>query len=166
MAQLTAERLREALDYNPGTGVFTRKATANINPKAQAGSVAGSIATNGYRMIRVDTKRYCAHRLAWLYVFGVWPRAEIDHVNNQRDDNRLSNLREATRRENAANARLAVNNSSGVKGVSFDRWTGRWIAYAHVEGKMRNLGRFDNQADAARASYEARRKAFGEFARV
>lgn len=90
---LSLALLRSCLAYDPDTGVFTRLKTDNPNPAAVVGGVAGHVQPHGYRHIRVGDHRYLAHRLAWFYVYGVWPADEIDHINRDRDDNRISNLR-------------------------------------------------------------------------
>ena len=93
-------RLKEQLKYIPTTGEFIRLVT---RPRAPKGSVAGTINGRGYRWIRVLNKRYQAHRLAWLFYYGEWPENEIDHINNDKDDNRITNLRDVTHGENQQN---------------------------------------------------------------
>ena len=164
MITLTVEDARAALDYDPVTGVFTRKGPS-FGPQMQEGAQPGHLSRDGYRYIRVKSKRYLAHRLAWFLVHGYWP-AEVDHINLDKDDNRITNLREATRSQNMANASLPTHNTSGVKGVHFDKVSGRWMAYMMVEKRFKNLGRFDTQ-EAAQAARELHfRKAFGDFARA
>ena len=165
VASLTAEKVRDALAYNPETGVFTRKESSNPNPRAQEGMQAGGRASNGYLRVRIGAKRYLAHRLAWFYVYGRWP-TEVDHINGEKDDNRIGNLREATRSQNMANGPKQRNNTSGEKGVHFDKATSRWMAYINLQGKMKNLGRFDTKEAAVAARQQAFHKAFGEFART
>lgn len=163
MAGLSAARLRAALDFNPETGAFTRK-VSGFNPRVQAGTRAGGLARDGYRYVRVDTTRYLEHRLAWFYVYGHWP-SEIDHANGVKDDNRIANLRVATRTQNNANKALQRNNASGFKGVHFDKANQKWMAYLQVSGKFKNLGRFDSIEAAVEARRQEGRKTFGEFAR-
>lgn len=93
---LTAERLRELLSYDPETGWFTWRVTRSSNGRADAGSRAGALRSDGYRHVTVDQHKYKEHRLAWLYMTGKWPEADLDHKNNTRDDNRFSNLRAAS----------------------------------------------------------------------
>lgn len=163
---LNVETLRNALDYNPETGVFLRIATSTFNPRVQVGSEAGFPCRNGYRRIRIGRKAYFSHRLAWFYVHGEWPKDEIDHINGVRDDNRIANLRQATRTQNLGNTKLSKKNTSGIKGVIFDKANAKWMAYIMVKRKFLNLGRFDSK-EAARAAREvAHRKAFGEFLRA
>jgi hypothetical protein len=97
--ELTAERLRELLDYDPKSGVWVWRISRK---RMRIGSVAGSINGDGYRRLMVDGRRYQASRLAWLYVIGSWPIAEIDHKNLDKADDRFCNLRECTRLQNQA----------------------------------------------------------------
>ena len=130
------------------------------------GTKAGTVLANGYVHIGFCRRYYKAHRLAWLLMTGSWPSALIDHVNGVKSDNRWSNLREATRTQNAANARLAVHNSSGFKGVSFHARRGRWQANIRTEGRYRYLGLFDTAEEAHAAYSREAKKHFGEFARI
>lgn len=143
---LTADRLREAVSYDPETGIFRRKQPTR---RVRVGSVCGSPDTNGYLLFRIDAKRYLAHRLAWLYSYGVWPSGDIDHINHDTSDNRLVNLRDVTRSTNMHNMRKPRHNASGVRGVCFDSTSRRWMAYVQVDRKFKNLGRFEKKEDAA-----------------
>jgi hypothetical protein len=98
---LTQEMLRKVIHYDPATGQFTWLKIGNTN--GFAGKVAGSLDQQGYRRISVYSRFYKAHRLAWLYIHGVWPEPEIDHINRIRDDNRIENLRVADRLLNMRN---------------------------------------------------------------
>jgi hypothetical protein len=144
--ELTAERLRELLSYDPETGVFTWRVTRGGG--AQVGSVAGAIDRHGYRHIKLDYRLYRAHRLAWLYVYGAFPSKELDHINRLRDCNAISNLREATRSENGQNKVLQANNTSGFKGVSWDKRARKWAAQIALNGKNKFLGRFSTPHEA------------------
>ena len=146
------ERVRELLDYNPDTGVFTWK--VKRGGKAQAGTVAGYEHVTGYWYIAIDKKYYPAHRLAWLYIHGVEPENDIDHINHQRSDNRISNLREATRSQNCAN-------KVGTKGFIFRR--GLYEVYVKVFQKRHFIGCFKTEDEAREAYAVARIKYFGEF---
>lgn len=157
---LTAERLRSLLDYDPATGVFLWR--VRRGPSALAGSIAGHIIAGGYRLIGVDGTEYYAHRLAWLYVHGAWPTGHIDHQNVTPGDDRISNLREATRSQNLANRPAQSNNTSGLKGVSFHKGAGRWRAT--IQHKY--LGLFDTAEEAHAAYRAAASRVFGEFARA
>ncbi|MCI0598744.1 MAG: HNH endonuclease [Beijerinckiaceae bacterium] len=159
---ITTERLREVLAYDPDTGVFTWRVARG---RQSAGPEAGSLDGRGYRQIRIDGRRYQAHRLAWLYMAGAWPKDEIDHVNMDCADNRFENLREATRSQNQANIRAQSNNTSGFKGVCWHKRDRRWEAKIMVCGRKKHLGYFDTPK-AAHAAYVAAAKLhFKEFAR-
>lgn len=164
MDRLTVERLKLLLSYDSATGLFTRLSTGSFNPNVKPGCAAGCV-SHGYRYIRVDGARYAAHRLAWFCTYGMWPSCELDHVNGDKDDNRIANLREATRSQNMANTDKPATNTSGMKGVHFDHTSGRWMAYMYVDRQFKNLGRFDSFEAAAQARREAFALAFGEFAR-
>lgn len=155
-------RLLELLDYSPDTGVFTRKIGSR---NRRAGSVAGSN-SHGYREIKLDRKKYLAHRLAWFYVHGSWPKCLIDHIDMDRSNNRISNLREATHSTNKANRPRPANNKSGIKGVSFYKPTQKWQASICRQYKQTHLGFFESKESAAEAYRAAAGRLFGEFARV
>lgn len=158
---MNQDRLRELLSYDPDTGVFTW-----LVPKGRSrrGQVAGCVSVNGYVEIRIDRHHHLGHRLAWLYVFGEFPKEQIDHINNDRSDNRLSNLRAATNSQNHCNKKRPVNNTSGVKGVTWDTDRQRWAAQLVVNGNRKFLGRFAEIADATAAVEQARAAMHKEFA--
>jgi hypothetical protein len=158
---LSQERLRALLHYDPETGRFTWIAPSGRRVKA--GSIAGC-KTCGYIAIRIDGRRYMAHRLAWLYQTGQWPTCVVDHKNGERHDNRWSNLREATPSQNRANMRKLDRNTSGHKGVT--RHRAKWAAQIHVGGKHFHLGVYVSAAEAAEAYNAAAKQFFGEFARA
>ena len=161
---ISAERLREILHYDPETGVFTWNISTNNFVKI--GSVAGSPDDKGYLLIQIDGRRHKAHRLAWLYETGKWPRDMIDHVNGISSDNRFANLREATRSENMCNKGPPANNRTGLKGVRWRSEHRRWQAQIGVNGQKKHLGYFSTPEEA-HAAYAAAAKAFhGDFARV
>lgn len=160
-APITVERLRELLDYHPETGVFRWKVSKSQG--TAAGSAAGFVEREGYRRIKVDGRKYKAHRLAWLHVHGEWPSREIDHVNRNPDDNRIDNLRLATASQNRGNSRRLSNNTSGYKGVSFRPETGRWRARISHGGKSTCLGDFSSPEEASAAYLSAAKAFFGEF---
>jgi len=150
------------LDYDPATGIFRWRET---RPKVVVGAVAGTL-QHSYWMIHFRGVDYHAHRLAWLYMRGRWPDGDIDHRNGNRLDNRIDNLREATRSQNNANTRLPRHNTSGFKGVSYYRQTGRWMAYIRHEGRRYYLGMFTTAGEAAAAYDAAAIRLKGEFART
>lgn len=154
-APLTAERLRELLHYDPETGVFT---WATKRRGSNLGAVAGNTShKGGYRTISVDNRRYTAHRLVWLYVYGEFPSDEIDHIDRNPDNNALANLRACTRRENAYNTVRQPGATSDYRGVTWDKARRKWAAKIRMpDGTRRQLGRFDSEAEAAHAYAEAR----------
>ena len=160
---ITAERLRELLHYDPVTGAFTWK----VKQRAQSpvGSVAGTAGSHGYRQIRVEGTIYLAHRLAWLYVYGVWPLRLVDHANNVRLDNRIINLRAADRSKNAANCATHRDNVTGLKGAHPTGKRGKFKAEIFVGGRNRHLGTFETAVEAHEAYCRAAVEMFGEYAR-
>lgn len=161
-ADLSLERLRGALHYDPESGAFT---WASPRRKIRVGDEAGYVDRHKYRIIHLDGVDYAAHRLAWFYVHGEWPD-EIDHINGEAADNRLCNLRIATRSQNNGNTRLPSHNTSGYKGVSFYKQTNRWQAYIKKDGQRYHLGFFATAEEAAAAYDRAAVEFFGEFAKT
>jgi len=147
---ITQSILKEYLHYNPDTGIFTRvKRSANA---IQVGDVAGCLSkSNGYLVFHVLNKLWLAHRLAWLYSYGEWPEHQIDHINHNRTDNRLINLRAVTHKENTRNKSLLTANKSGFNGVSWAKDRSKWRAIIEVSGKVIRLGSFDDIKDAIEA---------------
>lgn len=156
MPAATLENLRETFDYDPKTGKFSWKAEP------------GSITANGYRYIKVNGKLQLAHRLAWLYYYGEEPVGLVDHINGDRADNRIENLRIATYSQNSANAKLHTRNTSGLKGVCKivrkGVWTGRWQASITHNNKQIGLGSFKTKELAHVAYMKAAERLQGEFA--
>lgn len=154
---LTAQRLKEVLHYDADTGLFTRFPVKGSSRKHRVGATPKS-ESNGYLRIKIDHKLYRAHRLAWLYVYDEWPNDQIDHINGDKTDNRILNLRAATSSQNKQNARKArLDSRSGLIGAMWHGQSGKWRACIQVDGKRKYLGRFD-QAEQAHAVYiEAKR---------
>ena len=178
MRDITQENLHNVLHYDPETGIFRWKerqlpefATSQYEflirvwNSRWAGQIVGSPDRNGHIYITHLGSKHAAHRLAWLYVHGEPVPMCVDHINGIYADNRISNLRAATRHENAQNSRLRKDNTSGHKGVSRCRKTQRWIAQITAHGYIRQLGRFDSIEDAIAARKEAEAVHFGEFSR-
>ncbi len=113
---LTQERLKELLHYDPNTGHFRWKVSNAYT--VIVGQIAGWNNGKSARRINIDMKPYLAHRLAWFYVYGEWPN-QIDHINRNRMDNRICNLRNATNSQNQANMKAKSNNRLGIRGLSF-----------------------------------------------
>jgi hypothetical protein len=151
------------LDYNPETGEFLWKASRGRRAK---GARAGSVRSNGYAYIWVKGGYYRAHRLAWLYVHGRFPDLEIDHVNMNKTDNRIENLRLATHSQNGANTGKKRNNKSGYKGVHYSRIRKKWRAQIEKGGNKHHLGLFYTPEEAHNAYIKAAQELFGEFARA
>lgn len=150
---LTHSELIELLHYDQDTGIFTRKAKHYSKSAFKIGDIAGSLTNKGYVVIMVKAKKYSAHRLVWLYVYGKFPSMDIDHKNGIRNDNRLCNLREASSSQNSMNYGVPSNNTTGFKGVSFFKRTGRWKASAKLNGHPYHLGYFSSP-ELASAAYE------------
>lgn len=132
----------------------------------KAGSSAGSVKPNGYLRIVFDGRGYLGHRLVWFFVHGVWPDKQIDHINGERSDNRIANLRLATCTQNLGNARKPSHNTSGLKGVSWNKATKKWLTQIQVYGKATCLGFFADASEAHEAYRSAAIARFGEFARA
>lgn len=157
---LSLDELKAHIHYNPDTGVFTR--LVKTSNRSLIGAASGGYGAHGYYRVSLLGKRYYAHRLAWFYVHGEWPE-EIDHVNGVRDDNRLSNLRLASRRENCVNAPAKLSNTSGFKNVSFNAERNQWMARGRHLGKRKNLGLFDTPEEAYQAWKRFAASSDGDF---
>lgn len=160
---LTAKRLRELLSYDPITGHFHWRTGGRGR---RANLLAGTLHHRGYIDIGIDGEVYRAHRLAWLYVFGKWPSAGLDHWNSVFSDNSLANLREADQTENGGNRVKNKNNTSGYKGAHWNKVICKWVATISVNGKRKHIGCFDTPQDAHAAYITEARKVFGVFARA
>jgi hypothetical protein len=159
-SDLCADRLRQLLDYNADTGIFRWKASRG---RARAGSVAGYLDSRGYRRIKVDGRHY-AHRLAYLWLHGVWPPDQIDHINIIPAENRAENLRPCNQSQNQANKRCGRDSISGLKGAY--RHYHKWKSWITKDGRRIHLGTFAT-AEEAHAAYCAKGKElFGEFFRA
>ncbi len=159
---ITQERLKELFRYDPETGEFIR--LAKSGRKGRVGDVVGTINKAGYVVIGIDGVVYYAHRLAWRYMTGgIVP--QIDHADGSRANNKWRNLRHATHTQNILNAKLAKNNTSGFKGVTWHKGAGRWPASLYLNGSPNYLGLFDTPEDAHAAYMRAATNAHPEFAR-
>ena len=152
--ELTAEYLRSVLHYEPETGIFTRK--VSTARRVKAGDIAGCPDGDGYLRIKLQSRRYKAHRLAWLHFHGVWPKDQLDHINRNRSDNRIANLREATNKQNQQNTGKRSDNKSGHPGVSWYKPYSKWRAQIMHNQKQIHLGYFSilEEAIAARKAAE------------
>lgn len=158
---LSLEVLKNLLNYDPKSGEF--RWLKNRSSKAKAGQVAGSVCKDGYRHIKVNGMNHKAHRLAWFYCHGVWPDSEIDHQFHDRDDNRAKFIRKATPSENSMNRSVRNDNSSGFKGVSWNKKSKKWSAEITSKGKRMFLGFFEHPELAAEAYRKAVEEHHGKF---
>lgn len=161
---ITQEYLRSIVDYNPETGIFR---WSKVRYGTSVGKIAGTLTDEGYVQIMIDRVGYRAHRLAWLYVHGYMP-GEVDHIDQKglKSDNRLCNLRPATSAQNKHNKGLTKRNTSGYKGVSYDKSRNKYCAAIMVNGKTTHLGRFNTAEDAHKAYCKAAHELHGNFART
>lgn len=159
---LTVERLREIIHYNERTGEFTN--IGNRSARSSDGEPAGFFRKDGYYAIGVDGVHHLGHRLAWFYVHGRWPAEMIDHINGDRGDNRLVNLREAKGWQNSANAPARSTSGTGIKGVSYDARKKKFTARVMVQSRFYNLGYFSSKEDAAEAIAKLHKEHQGDFA--
>ena len=159
---ISQAQLKEVLEYNHDTGVFTW-IKSNGNRRLKAGDVAGTKMKSGYIRITIKGKMYPAHRLAYLYMTGKFPENFIDHINHIKDDNIWTNLRDATNSQNQANRLKLNNNTSGYKGVCWDKERKKWGAQIMYMNKRIYLGRYTTLQEAAEAYKKKSIELFGEF---
>ena len=160
----TRDEVAAILRYDRDTGDFfwlVKRGSRGI-----AGRKAGSIDGKRYIRIRIDGVDYRAHRLAWLLEYGEWPTDQLDHIDLDRKNNAILNLRQANNSLNNFNRETQSNNTSGVTGVRFDRFRSKWKAEIKKDGKMKYLGRFATKEEAAAVRAKAAVQYFGEFSRV
>jgi hypothetical protein len=165
------EKLKSLLDYESDTGLFKWKMRAvaaredKIFNSRFAGKTAGTINGHGYVQINVSGRLHKAHRLAWLFAHGSCPSL-IDHINRDKTDNRICNLREATKAQNAVNSGATARSKTGVKGVSWSDKENKWIAYIRVDGRSKRIGGFKDISAAASAYRSHSISLHGDFARL
>ena len=153
---LTQQELKKQLHYNPDTGLFTRLVTNSSRVKV--GDICKNY-SNGYIVFRVNSVLYKAHRLAWLYMTGNFPKYFIDHINGITNDNRFFNLRECNNAENAQNIKKPrINNKSGYLGVSWEKNNLKYVAKICIDGNRKRLGLYENAEDAHEAYLKAKRE--------
>jgi hypothetical protein len=167
---LTAAQLRAALDYEPRTGMFIWK---QREPGGKLNTWAGRRAgchkkgpAHDYIVIRINYQLYRAHRLAVLWMTGKWPEFEVDHRDGDPLNNRWKNLRVATSSQNKMNARKRSDNTSGYKGVWFEKRRNQWVAEIMVNERKRHVGLFTTIEEARAAREAAARALHGKFARI
>lgn len=166
MAEIEPEALSDLIHYDAETGRLTwmsRSASSFARPsdaKRWEANFSGrpaltALNDQGYLTGIIKGRPYRAHRVAWALAHGRWPDGQIDHLNGDRADNRLVNLRDVTGSHNQRNAKLQRNSQSGVCGVYWHAARGKWRAEITFDGKTRHLGQFSTKADAERARLEA-----------
>ncbi len=158
---MTQSELKSLLHYDQDTGIFTWK--SNIGHVKQ-NSTAGSVSKRQYYVIGINKKLWLAHRLAWFYVYGYWPKI-VDHINGNTIDNRISNLREASSIQNGYNQKINKNNKTGCKNVYWCKSKKRWIVKIKVNGHSKYIGCFKELELADLIAKEARNKYHHIFSR-
>lgn len=153
--------LKDLMRYCPQTGVFIWVKPANSR---MCGRRAGTVNSSGRRQIKIGDKFYKEHRLAWLYVYGEFPKGDLDHIDRNPLNNRISNLRLATKSQNSLNRGKPRHCSNPVKGVRFIAEKGKWRSYGNFQKKSVHIGYFDDLELAALVSSEFRDKYHGNFA--
>jgi hypothetical protein len=159
--RLSIEELRKVLRYDPATGHFWWLIVQKGIPRNRP---AGTIRPDGYRQIRWKNRIYFAHNLAFGFTFDRWPDPGADHINRDKGDNRITNLREASITENRANTEIGRRNTSGYKGVSFCKRDKRFVAVVNKEYRAYRLGKFSTAEEAAKAYDRKVVELFGHFA--
>jgi hypothetical protein len=145
---ITNNQLKELLDYNPQTGIFTWN-LANSN-RIKIGDIAGTLNANGYTYITINKKLYLAHRLAWLYIYDELPKNQIDHINGIKDDNRIENLRDVTHRQNNGNKKIHINGGRLV-GATYNKIRKKWQARIKFKQIVKHIGYYNTDIEAHNA---------------
>lgn len=157
-----ADLVRSMFTYRDGDLWWRQKTSNRVDTNRPAGNIS---ATDGYRRIGLKGHSYRAHRLIWMHVYGRWPNGEIDHIDGNRLNNHIENLREVTRHQNGRNLAKKSSNTSGHKGVTWSKAAGKWAAQISPNRRNVHLGLFDCPAAASFAYQIASDKHFGEYAR-
>lgn len=160
---ITAREISEELTFSAETGLFYWRASKG---RKQTVVPAGKRDGQGYIVIGFRGRAYAGHRLAWLCAFGEWPKHDIDHINGDRADNRIANLRPCTNQQNQRNRRPNPKASNGGLKGAMRAQNGRWQARIKVNDKTIHLGTFTTVLEAHTAYVEAAERLFGEFARI
>lgn len=154
------EIVKDLLAYNPDTGLLTWKMSRRGTVKA--GGIAGTVNDDGYIRVKVKQKFYPSHRIAWFIYHGQQPEGQLDHIDNDKTNNRISNLRLATPIQNNQNIGKTSSCTSGVKNVTWQK--GAWQVVIKVNGKPMYFGRFQNLFEARERAIEVRKRYHGDFA--
>lgn len=156
---ITKELLIRNFIYQPATGVFRRRTKSGT---AKRLDVAGKEDRDGYRAVRINSRFYMVHRIVFFWVHGFWPD-QVDHRNNNKGDNSISNLRAASHSQNRQNVRLQSNNSSGIKGVGWNKKAMKWQVRITLNGRVFCFGYYEDKFSAACAVFSERNRLHGEF---
>lgn len=159
---LSAEEAGLVWRYEPETGIFFW--LTKPRHKRQIGDAAGYKVNCGYWILRLGGRYYLAHRVAWLLTTGKWPKNEIDHIDGNRSNNQIKNLREATHSQNMANRKVSARSKTGIKGVHPNG--DGYAACIRINNKSIHLGYFNNLEDGKAAYDLAAKRVHGEFARI
>ncbi len=165
---LSAEFVRSLFEYNPRTGILRWKHRSDVGKwwnTRYAGKELCTIDKDGYLIALIGRKRYPAHRLAWIIVTGEWPKNDIDHRRKPRTNNKFKNLREATRAQNIYNSDRRSDNTSGHRGVYWNKAAQKWQAFIKADSIYRYLGIYKDKTNAIAARQEAAKNLHGPFAR-
>lgn len=158
---ITQAQLKSILDYDQDTGLFTWK--KKLSNRTEIGNLAGYYKDFKYTQICIEGTLYYAHRLVWLYMYGYMPKY-VDHINKNKSDNRLCNLREATNQQNAFNSKKPSNNTSGIKGVMWNKYAKKWHVQLCFNKKKKHIGYYADFFEACCISIKTRNLMHGEFA--
>jgi hypothetical protein len=152
---ITRQEAEKVLSYSPQTGVFTW--VCRVGTRRAAGDVAGYLHSTGCITIGLNKKHIKAHRLAWLFVYDEWPAGDIDHINGNRTDNRIENLRIATKTQNAQNQRRGTRNKHGLLGIK-QTPCGNWTSSIRVDGVLHHIGTFHTAQEAHTAYVKTKQR--------
>lgn len=157
------ERVKEAFDYDPATGILRWRISPH--PRIKVGQIAGSLEASGYWRVCLDGVIYKAQRLIFFWMTGRWPIPTADHRDLDKLNNRWVNIREASNQGQTANRGLTSSNTSGSRGVVWDKKTSKWQAQIWHTGKLHYLGQFIVKSDAEQAYAREASRIFGGFYR-
>ena len=156
----TSEQANQAWEYDAITGVLHRK---KISTSTQG--VAGCLRNDGYINVKYKGTSYLAHRVVWLIMTGHWPVDKLDHIDGNKTNNRIDNLRECSQAQNTCNKKLGKDNTSGIKGIHWSKACKKWLVQLSIDGKKKYFGVYEDKELAELVAIEARDKYHKEFAR-